>query len=147
MCYQLWLFVSYVQPLWLYTGNRRMYTRINNPLNQFITAQEVDFLIIGSLFSFLYLSSSITEDIANEKFQKNHKLMLHTPTISYPNFSSIHSLQLQKWISWLLAHCSHFYIFLILLLESSEPKILEKITDHCHIHSLYYIQISAQSVQ
>ncbi len=66
--YQLWLFVSYVQPLWLYTGICRMYTCMNNSLNQFVTAQEVDFLIISSLFSFLYLSSSITGEIANEKF-------------------------------------------------------------------------------
>ncbi len=53
--YQLWLFVSYVQPLWLYTGICRMYTRMNNPLNQFITAQEVDFLIISSYFHFYIL--------------------------------------------------------------------------------------------
>ncbi len=57
--YQLWLFVSYVQPLWLYTGICRMYTRMNNPLNQFVTAREVDFPIITSLISFIYLSSSI----------------------------------------------------------------------------------------
>ncbi len=66
--YQFWLFVSYVQPLWLYTGICRMYTHMNNPFNQFITAQEVDFLIISSLFSFLYLSSSITGEVANKKF-------------------------------------------------------------------------------
>ncbi len=58
-CYQLGLFGSYVQPLQLYTGMGRMYTHMNNPLNQFITAQKVDFLIISSLFSFLYLSNSI----------------------------------------------------------------------------------------
>ncbi len=114
--YQLWLFVSYVQGLWLYTGICRMYTCMNNPFNQFITAQEVDFLIISSLFLFLYLSSSITEEVANEKFLKNHRLLLRTSTVSYPNFSS-RSLQLKKWISWLLAHYSHFYIFPVLLLE------------------------------
>ncbi len=37
-------------------------------LNPFITAQEMDFLIISSLFSFLYLSSFITEEVANEKY-------------------------------------------------------------------------------
>ncbi len=47
-----------------------IYTRMNNPLNQFITAQEVDFLIISSSFSFLYLSSSIIEEVANEKSGK-----------------------------------------------------------------------------
>ncbi len=81
---------------------------------QFITAQEVDFLIISSLFSFLYLS---TGEVANEKFWKNHRLLLQTPNISYPNFSSIHFVQQKKWISWLLAHYSHFYIFPVLLLE------------------------------
>ncbi len=52
------------------TGEMRttMYTRMNNLLNQFITAQELDFPIISSLFSFLYLSSSITGEVANEKF-------------------------------------------------------------------------------
>ncbi len=44
--HQFWLFVSYVQPLWLYTGIHRMYTRTNNRLNPFITALEMDFLII-----------------------------------------------------------------------------------------------------
>ncbi len=94
-----------------------MHTCVNNPLSQFITAQEVDFLIISSLFSFLYLSSSITGELADEKFCKNHRLLLRTPTISYSNFSSIRALQLKKWISWLLAHYSHFFIFPVLLLE------------------------------
>ncbi len=101
--YQLWLFVSYVQPLWLYTGICLINTCMNNQLNQFITAQEVDFLIISTLFSFLYLSNSITGKVANKKLWKNHKLLLHTLTILYPNFSSICSLQLKKWTSWLLA--------------------------------------------
>ncbi len=43
---QFWLFVSYVQPLWLYTGIRSMHARMNNPLNPFITAEAIDFLII-----------------------------------------------------------------------------------------------------
>ncbi len=41
------LIVSYVQPLWLYTGIRGMHIRMYNPLNPFITAQEMDFLIIS----------------------------------------------------------------------------------------------------
>ncbi len=86
-------------------------------LNPFISAEEMDFLIIGSLFLFLYLSSSITGEVANKKFWKNHRLFLYTPTVSYPNFSSIRSLQLKKWISWLMVHYSHFYIFPVLLLE------------------------------
>ncbi len=45
-------------------------TRMNNPLNRFMTAQEVDFLVICSLFSFLYLSISITGEVANKKFGK-----------------------------------------------------------------------------
>ncbi len=69
---------------------------MNNLLSQFITAQEVDFLIISSLFSFLYLPSSITGEVANEKFWKNHRLLLHTSTVPCTNFSSIHSLQLKK---------------------------------------------------
>ncbi len=32
-------------------------------------------------------SSSITGEVANEKFWKNHRLLLHTPTVSYLNFS------------------------------------------------------------
>ncbi len=56
-----------------------------------LQTQEMDFLIISSLFSFLYLSSSIAGEVANEKFWKNHRILLHTPTISYTNFSSIHS--------------------------------------------------------
>ncbi len=44
--YQLWLFISYVQPSWLYTGICRIYTHMNNPLNPFITVQEMNFLII-----------------------------------------------------------------------------------------------------
>ncbi len=92
--YQLWLFVSYVQPF--YTGIYLMNICMNNPLNQFITAEEVDFLIINTLFSFLYSSSSITKEVANQKFWKNHRLLLHTLTISYPNLSSIRSLQLKK---------------------------------------------------
>ncbi len=93
--YQLCLFVSYVQPLLLYIC--QIHTRMNKPLNQFITAQELDFLIISSLFSFLYLCSSITGEVANEKFWKNHRLLLHTPTVSHPNFSSICSLPLKKF--------------------------------------------------
>ncbi len=115
--YQLRLFVSHVQPLWLYSGICRIHTHMNNTLHQFITAQEVDFLIISSLFSFLYLFSFITREIANEKFWKNHRLFLHTPTVSYPNFSSICSLQLKKWFSWFLPHYFHFYIFPVLLME------------------------------
>ncbi len=115
--YQLCLFVSYVQALCLYTSIYRMYTRMNNLLNQFITDQEVDFLMISSLFWFLYLSSSITGEKANEKFWRNFRLLLHTSTISYQNFRSIRSLQFNKWISWLLTHYSHFYIFPVLLLE------------------------------
>ncbi len=115
--YQLWLFVSYVQLLWLYIGISQMYTCVNNLLNQFITAREVDFLIIGSLFSFLYLSSYSTGEVENEKFWKNHRSLLHTLTVSYTYFSAICSLQLKKWISWLLAHYSHFCIFPVLLLE------------------------------
>ncbi len=79
--------------------------------------KRIDFLNISSLFSLLYLSSSITGEIANEKFWKNLRVLLHTPTVSYSNFSAIYSLQLKKWISWLLAHYSHFYIFPVLLLE------------------------------
>ncbi len=60
-------------------------------LNLFITGQEMDFLIISSLHSFLYLFSSITGEVENEKFWKNHRVLLHTPTISYTNFSSIRS--------------------------------------------------------
>ncbi len=45
-----------------------MYNRMNNALSQFIAAQEEDFLIISLLFSFLYLSSSITGEVANENF-------------------------------------------------------------------------------
>ncbi len=37
-------------------------------LNSFITAHEMDFLIIGLLFSFLYLSSSVTREVVNKKF-------------------------------------------------------------------------------
>ncbi len=90
---QVWLFMSYVQPLWLYTSICRMYTHMSNPLNQFTTAQEVNFLIINSLFSFLYLSSSITGDIANEKFWKNHRLLLHTRALRH---------YLRGW--WYLVH-------------------------------------------
>ncbi len=86
----------------------------------------MDFLIISSLFSFLYFPSSITGEVANKKFWKNHRVFLHTPTVSYPNFSLVRSLQFKKWISWLLAHYFHFYIFPILLLENRERKILEK---------------------
>ncbi len=43
--HQLWLFVLYFQTLWLYTGIHSMYTRMNNLLDPFITAQEIDFLI------------------------------------------------------------------------------------------------------
>ncbi len=60
-------------------------------LSLFITAREMDFLIISSLFSLLYLSSSITREIANEKFWKTHSVLLHTPIISHTNFSSFHS--------------------------------------------------------
>ncbi len=100
------------------TGICRMYIYMNNLLNQFITAQEMDFLVIRLLlFSLLYLSSSIAGEVGDEKFWKNHRLLLHIPAGSYPNFSSICSLQLKRWISRLLAHYSHFYIFPVLLLE------------------------------
>ncbi len=62
--YQLCLFVLYVQPLGLDTGICRMYTRMNNPLNQFITAGEVDFvkiklsILISVYFPFYYWRSS-----------------------------------------------------------------------------------------
>ncbi len=58
-------------------------------LNPFTTAQEMDFLIMSSLFSFLYL----TGEVANEEFWKNHRVLLHTPIMSYLNFSSIRSLR------------------------------------------------------
>ncbi len=60
-------------------------------LNSFITAQEMDFLIINSLFSFLHLSSSVTREAENEKFWNNRRSLLHTLTVSYKNFSSIRS--------------------------------------------------------
>ncbi len=50
--------------------------------NPFIAAWEMDFLIIISLFSFLFIFSSITGKVANEKFWKNHRVLLHIPTIS-----------------------------------------------------------------
>ncbi len=51
-------------------------------LNPFVTVQEMDFRIISSLFSFLYLSSFITGEVVTEKFWKNHSVLLRTPTIS-----------------------------------------------------------------
>ncbi len=76
--YQLWLSLSYVQPLWLYTGTCRMTTHMNNPLNQFIAPEEVDFSIISSLFSFLYLSGFITWEVERtEKSEKKHSLLLY----------------------------------------------------------------------
>ncbi len=115
--YQLWLFASYVQLSWLYTCVHRLY---NIPLIcslqfkkwiSWLLAHYSNFYSISSIFGF------ITGKVANKKSWKNHRILLHTPTISYPNFSSICSLQLKKWISWLLAHCSHFYIFPVILLE------------------------------
>ncbi len=97
--YQLYLFVSYVQPLWLYTGICRMNTCMNNTLNQFITAQEVYFLIISILFSFLCISSSITGKVANKKFWKITDYCYMHPLYHNTNFSPIRSLQLKKWIS------------------------------------------------
>ncbi len=63
-----------------------MYTFMNNPLNQLITAQEVDFLIISSLFSFLYLSNSFTGEVAKEKSWKNRT---HNVTAQSVHYSSI----------------------------------------------------------
>ncbi len=43
------------------------------------------------------------------------------------------TLRIKKWISWLLAHFSHFYIFPVLLLEKKQPKNSGKVTEHCYI--------------
>ncbi len=67
-------------------------------------------------YSVSCLSSFITGEVANEKFWKNHRVLLRTPTLSYPSFSSIRSSKLKK-CSWLLAHYSRFYIFSVQLLE------------------------------
>ncbi len=69
------LFTSYVQSLWLYAGICQMYFLMNNRLNPFITVQEMNFLLISLLFSFLYLTSSITGEIANEKFWKKSEIV------------------------------------------------------------------------
>ncbi len=97
-----------------------------------------------SLFSFLFPSSSITGEVVNEKFWKNHRVLLHTPTIY--KFQLNPCITAQKWISWLLSHYSHFYILPVLLLEKQLTKNSEKITEYCYIHPLYHIQILAQSV-
>ncbi len=69
-----------------------MYTRMNNPLNQFITAQEVHFLIISSLFSFLF-SSSITRKSSEQKIlEKSQIIATYTHCI-------IHKFQLNPFIT------------------------------------------------
>ncbi len=42
----------------------------------------MDFLIIGSLFSFLYRPSSTFGEVANEKFWTNHRSLLYTLTVT-----------------------------------------------------------------
>ncbi len=96
-------------------------------------------------YSVSCLSCSITGEVANEKFWKNHRLLPPTPTTSYPIFSSIRSLHLKKWISWLLTHYSHFYTFPVLLLEKKRTKNSRK-SQSIATTTLYHIQISAQSV-
>ncbi len=123
-----------------------MYIHMNDPLNPFITAPEMDFLIISSLFSFLYLFNSITGEVANEKFWKNHRLLLNIPSISCPNFSSIRPIHLKN--PDFLIICSLFS-FLYLPSSITEEVANEKIWKICRLllhTSLYYIQISTQSV-
>ncbi len=52
-------------------------------LNPFLTAQEMDLLIISSLFSFIYLSNCITGEVANEKFWKIQSTITYTYYIIY----------------------------------------------------------------
>ncbi len=100
--YRLWLFVAYIRPLWLYMDINQIYTRMNNPPSPLITAQEMDFpdyLAHYSHFCVAFLVFPvITGEVENKKFKKNHCVLQHTPTISCPNFNSIRSLKLKKWI-------------------------------------------------
>ncbi len=103
---------------------------MNNLLNLFIYSLRNGFSDCLAHYSYFYnvscLSSFITGEVAKEKFWKNHRVLLHPPTISYPNFSSVRSLQVKKWISWLLAHCSYFYIFQFYYWRNSKRNILKK---------------------
>ncbi len=59
------------------SGNIATYTHyiLNKfQLNPFIIVRKMDSPIVSSLFSFLYLSSSITLKVTNEKFWKNYRL-------------------------------------------------------------------------
>ncbi len=80
-----------------------------------------------------------TGEVVNEKFWKNHGSWLHTLAVLYTNSSSIRSLQLKKWISWLLAHYFHFYIFPFPLLEKQRMKKSRKVTEYCYTYTHYII--------
>ncbi len=88
-----------------------MYTRMNNPLNLFITAQEMDFLIIWliiffsiefSVFQFYYWSS------------RERKILEKSPNTATYNHYIISKFQLNPFIA---AQEMYFLIISSLLLE------------------------------
>ncbi len=103
-----------------------MYTRMINPFHQFNTAQEVDFLIISSLFSFLYLSSSITGEVVNENSGKItdycyiHSLNHIQILVQSFHYSSRNGFP-DYWLIILISISFQFYYW-----RSRERKIMEK---------------------
>ncbi len=128
---QLWLSILYVQPLWLYISIRRMYTRMNNPLNPFITAQEI-IILISLSFRFYYWRRS------ERKILKKITKYCYTHPLSYPQMlaqSFEYSLKNRfpdYWLIILIFISFQFYYW-----RSNKRKILEK-SVYGYIHPLSY---------
>ncbi len=142
LCSMMWIFTQssaqgstlsalvvcliYVQPLWLYTGICWMYTCTNNPLDQFITAQEVDFLIISSLFSVLYFPSSVIGEVGTKNSEKITDYCYIQPLCHIKILAqSVHYSSRNRfpdyWLIVLISISFQFYYW-----RSSKWKILEK---------------------
>ncbi len=130
-CYQVSLFILYVQPLCLYTGICQIYTRINNPLSPFTTAEEMNFLIIWLIilisivflvFLVLLLEKQQTKNSGKvTEYCYIHPLHLIQVSVQSVHYSSRNGFPDYQLII-LISISFQFYYW-----RSSEQKILEKL--------------------